>query len=528
MENILSMNSSIANSSNLITDLEQRCLQLELKNAELAATVKWWEERYSLAQKRKFATSSEKSDSTQLSLFNEAEQEAQPLLVEPTLEKITYERRKKQPGQREALLKDLPVKTIMYTLPAAEQVCSCCGGKLHEMRTEIRQELEIIPAKVNVVQHVRQVYACRKCQQEGTSTPIITAPMPAPVLKGSLVSPSTMAHVMNQKYVDGLPLYRQEQQFARLGLKLSRQTLANWVLHGADKWLIHLYNRLHQQLIKQDVLHADETTLQVLHEPGRAAKSKSYLWLYRTGRDGPPIVLYDYQETRAGYNPKKFLNGYKGYLHVDGYAGYHLVENVTLVGCWAHARRESDEALKVLPKDIRGRKTAAREGLDFCNRLFAIERDLQELTPEKRYEARIKHSRPVLDAFLAWLKEQATQALPKSAFGKAVNYCLNQWSKLEAFMQDGRLEISSNRGERSVKPVVIGRKNFLFCNTSRGAKASAIIYSIVETAKENGLNPYEYLKHLFTTLPNIDVTNMAVIDELLPYSTSLPASCRVK
>ena len=414
----------------------------------------------------------------------------------------------------------LKTHQFYYWLGKHKAVCSHCGETLQEMRTEIRQELKIIPAQVIVVQHVRQMYSCRKCQREGTNTPIITAPMPTPVLKGSLVSPSIMAYVMNQKYVDGLPLYRQEQQFARLGLDLSRQTLANWMLYGANKWLVLLFNRLHQQLLKRDILHADETTLQVLHEPARSAQSKSYLWLYRTGREGSPIVLYDYQETRAGYNPQKFLAGYKGYLQVDGYAGYHKIENVTLVGCLAHAHRGFDEALKVLPAGKRSAAVAAREGLEFCNRLFAIERDLLEVTPEEHYKARLERSRPVLDAFSAWLKVQADKALPKSAFGKAVTYCRNQWDKLEAFMQDGRLEISNNRSERSIKPVIIGRKNFLFCNTPLGAKASAVIYSIVETAKENGLNPFKYLNYLFETLPNVDVNDLTVIDDLLPLGVS--------
>ena len=524
------MNNKAANASNSITDLEKLCQQLQQKNAELTAKVKWYEEQFRLSQQRKFGASSEKSDTEQLSLFNEAEAEAQPLAAEPTLEKITYERRKKQPGQREAKLADLPVETIEYRLPDEEQVCSVCGDHLTEMRTEIRRELMIIPAQVKVLEHVQQVYACRKCQAEGTSTPIVTAPMPAPVLKGSLVSASSMAYVMSQKYVDGLPLYRQEQQFMRLGLELSRQTLANWMLYGANKWLVLLYNRMHQQLLQQDILHADETGLQVLHEPGRSAEAKSCLWLYRAGQYGPPIVLYDYQETRAGKHPKNFLSGFRGYLHVDGYPGYHALalEGVTLVGCWAHARREFDEALKALPKDKRSAKVAARDGLDFCNQLFAIERDLAKASPEERHEARQKRSQPVLDAFLAWLHVQRDQALPKSAFGKAITYCLNQWHKLTAFMQDGRLEISNNRSERSIKPVVIGRKAWLFSNTPLGATASAIIYSVVESAKENGLNPFEYLKYLFQQLPNVDVNDSAVIDALLPHSPTLPASCRIK
>lgn len=213
------------------------------------------------------------------------------------------------------------------------------------------------------------------------------------------------------------------------------------MLCGANNWLALIYNRLHEHLLKRDILHADETTLQVLHEPGRAAQTQSYLWLYRTGRDGPAIVLYDYQTTRASKHPRRFLSGFKGYLHVDGYAGYNELPDVTLVGCWAHARRKFDEALKALPDSKRSSAVAAKEGLEFCNRLFAIERELKDATPDERYKIRLVRSRPVLDAFLAWLKSQRSQVLPKSSFGQAIKYCLSQWDKLEAFLQDGRLRL---------------------------------------------------------------------------------------
>jgi transposase len=224
--------------------------------------------------------------------------------------------------------------------------------------------------------------------------------------------------------------------------------------------------------------------------------STSYLWLYRTGCEGPAMVLYDYQQTRASKHPRKFLSGFKGYAHVDGYAGYNGIPGVSLVGCWSHARRAFDEALKALPENI-STPVAAKEGLKFCNQLFAIERDLKDSSPEERYKARLERSQPVLDAFSAWLRELTPKALPKSALGKAIKYCRNQWDKLEGFLQDGRLEIDNNRAERSIKPFVIGRKNWLFSNTPRGAQSSAITYSIVETAKENGLNPYQYLTYLF-------------------------------
>ena len=510
-----------------IEELQQQNAKLEQKIAELTAKLTWFEEQFRLSQQKKFGASSERTHPDQLSLFNEAESEADPSIHEPTMETITYHR-KKQRGQREAMIESLPVELIEYRLLETEQICSCCGGALHEMSTEIRQELKIIPAEVKVVKHVRYVYACRHCEHEEIRTPIVTAPMPHPVYPGSLASPSILAHIMSQKYVEALPLYRQEQQFARLGVTLSRQTLANWMIYGAEKWLCLLYHRMHEYLRNQDILHADETTLQVLREPGRSAETTSYLWLYRTGREAPPIILYDYQKTRGGEHPRNFLSGFHGYLHVDGYAGYHKVSNVTLVGCWAHARRKFDEALKALPDTKQLTSVAAGEGLDFCNRLFAIERDLKDATPEERYTVRLERSRPILDAFSAWLSTQRQRVLPKSALGQAIAYCLNQWEKLEAFMKDGRLELDNNRGERSIKPFVIGRKNWLFSNTPRGAKASAMIYSIIETAKENKLNPFVYLTYLFEKLPQLtDPKDTQELDKLLPWSQTLPVTCRV-
>jgi hypothetical protein len=329
---------------------------------------------------------------------------------------------------------------------------------------------------------------------------------------------------MNSKYVEGMPLYRLEQALARLGVELSRQTMANWMILGADRWFSQIYDRLHEHLLKLDILQADETTLQVLHEDGRAANSKSYIWLYRSGRYGPPIVLFDYQTTRAGKHPQQFLSGFKGYLQIDGYAGYNGLRDVILAGCWSHARREFADALKALPAGKGSAPVIAREGLEFCNKVFAIERDLHDLTPEERFKKRLELSRPVLDEFSAWLKIQLPRVLPKSALGEAIRYCRNQWDRLETFLLDGRLEVDNNRSERSIKPFVIGRKGWLFSNTPRGARASAVIYSIVETAKENGLNPFNYLCYLFEWLPNLGGNDL---DELLPWSSSLPASCRI-
>lgn len=512
-----------------ITLLQQGKSQLQMQVDQLAAKVKWYEEQLRLSKQKQFGSSSERTPAEQLQfdLFNEAESEADPKREEPTVETVTYQRRKER-GQREAMLRDLPVEIIEYHLPEAEQVCPCCNGPLHAMSTEVRQELKIIPAEVKVVKHVRHVYSCRQCEREATETPVITAAMPKPAAPGSLASPSILAFIMTQKYVDAMPLYRQEQQFARLGVALTRQTLANWTVQAANRWLEPLYGRMHTHLLVRPVLHADETTLQVLHEDGRKAETPSYLWLYRTGRDGPPIVLYQYKQTRGGEHPRDFLAGFGGYLHVDGYPGYHKVANVTLVGCWAHARRKFDEALKALPDDKQKAAVTAREGLEFCNRLFAIEREVKDATAEERLKVRTEQSKPVVDSFLAWLRMQRPRVLPKSTLGAAIAYCLNQWDKLVVFLQDGRLELDNNRSERAIKPFVIGRKNWLFSNTPRGATASATIYSILETAKENGLNPFEYLTWLFEEMPQLaNPRDPEALDRLLPWSESLPPACKL-
>jgi transposase len=517
------------NHSNHTTeDLHKRVDSLEKQNAELTAKLKWYEEQFRLSQQRQFGASSEKSnpDQMELSLFNEAEITTDSSVNEPTIETITYHRKKSQ-GQRETMLENLATETIEYRLSQEEQVCSCCHGSLHEMSTEVRRELKVIPAQVKVVKHVRYVYSCRQCERDGTETPIVTANMPASVYPGSLASPSALAYIMNQKYVESMPLYRQEKQIERLGVSLSRQTMANWMIYGANTWLKLIYGRMYNHLIKQDILHADETTLQVLQEPGRSATSSSYIWLYRTGREGPPIILFDYQQTRASKHPRKFLSGFQGYLHVDGYAGYNGLSGVTLVGCWAHARRKFDEALKALPTSSSSGTAVAQQGLHFCNQLFAIERETKELTPKERHAIRQERSQPVLDAFSAWLREQTPKVLPKSALGQAIKYCRNQWDRLVAFTEDGRLEIDNNRSERSIKPFVIGRKNWLFANTARGAQSSAIIYSVMETAKENGLNPFHYLTYLFEKVPNIDTKDASQLDQLLPWSTAIPEECRV-
>ncbi|MFA5670804.1 MAG: IS66 family transposase [Balneolaceae bacterium] len=506
------------------SELENEFMKLSSQIEELSARIEWYEEQYRLGREKRFGASSEKTTLDQISLFNEPEAETVPFHVEPKIDDIIKAKKKK--GHKAKILKDLPIEVIEYKLHEDEQVCSECNQDLHEMSKEIRKELKVIPAQVIVTEHIRYTYSCRNCEQNEINTPIIIAPMPVPVIKNSLASPTLIAHIMTRKYVEAVPLYRQEQQLQHDGLAISRQTMANWMIYSANNWLKPLYQRMHEHLIQKDVLHADETVLEVLCEPGRPATTDSYMWMYRTSKDTEPIILYDYQQGRSGEYPKAFLNNFKGYLHVDGYAGYHKVSEATLVGCWAHARRKYDEALKSLANNKSIAGTASEEGLNYCNKLFEIENELAELPFDKRYEKRLELSKPILESYFAWVIEQQKQALPQGYLGKAITYSLKQKDKLQAFLLDGRLEISNNRAERSIKPFVIGRKNWLFSNTPKGATASAIIYSIIETAKENGLTPFNYITYLLERLPNINLEDKDQLDALLPYSTSLPSSCR--
>jgi len=501
--------------------------RLETQNEQIASKLHWFEEQFNLLRHKRFGKSSERTIPEQRSLFNEAEviTEHEPA-EESELQTITYERKK--PG-RKALPQDLPRERIEYELPEQEQYCSECGEHMHKMGEEVRSELNIVPAQVKVIEHVRFKYGCRSCEKNSETVPIKTAPAPHPVIKKGYASPSSVSYVMTAKFVDGVPLYRQEKHFERLGLEISRSVLSDWMLKGSE-WLEPIYASARQSLINRQILHADETTLQVLKEPGRAAETKSYMWLYRTGRDdGPPIILYDYQETRGGEHPRKFLSGFKGYLHADGHSGYDVLEkstkpdeppDVKLCGCWLHFRRKADEAMKGQPPGKRqgGR---AKEALDKINQLFSIERGLVKCTPEQRLKGRHEKSRPIVENLHRWLCDIKGEILPKSLLGTAVTYGLNQWEKLTRFLEDGRIELSNNRAERSIKPFVIGRKNFLFCNTPSGARAGAVIYSIIEMAKENGLNPYAYLTNLFERLPNMDITDTAAIEALMPWNIKL-------
>ena len=507
-----------ANSSETVTISKAEYESMQHQIAWLMSQLEWM-------KRRMFGASSQKLTADilgQISLFNEAETPADQSLPEPETEEISY-KRKKQKGKREQDLSGLPVERVEHELPPEERKCPECGDVMKDIGVHVRRSLKLIPAKIIVVEDAIHTYACEPCGKAGDHTPMATAATPTPLISGSLATPSLVSYLMTQKYQNGLPLYRIEKGFQFDGVNISRQTMANWIITCATGYLLAIYLLMISFLLKEPALHADETTYQVLREPGRRPQTKSYEWVYRTsGCAEHPIVIYEYQETRGHEHPEKFLQGFNGYLHTDGYEAYHgLSAEITVVGCWFHARQYWEKLIKTIPSDKRA-GTAAAQGLAYIEKLFAFERTWKNLAPEERLKERLMNSKPISDAFFDWAASFG--APPKSLLGQAVHYALSQRKYLENVYLDGRLEFSNNRAERSVKPFVIGRKNWLFAATKEGARASSVIYSIVETAKENGLRPFQYMQYLLETLPNSTTGNL---EDLLPWSDKLPVECYV-
>ena len=515
--------------------------EYEEKNARLASQderisrlenqVELLTEALRLSRHKQFGASSEKSEDTlmeQLSfLFNEAEvfSAAEKKEADRVTVVAAHKRHKKHEYALDNIPEGMATKQVEHRLEGKDLVCPQCGDTMSEIGKEVVRTLELIPAQTIIREDIYYTYACPTCNKEDVETPVVKAPREKNIIPGSFASPEAGAHIMTQKFVMGSPLYRQEQEINRKGIHLSRQTMSNWILRATEDYLTPVYKQLHKELLKRDVLHADETTLQVLREPGKTPQSESYMWLYRTNGDtDKPIVLYEYQPGRGAKHPKEFLSGYKGYLHTDGYAGYHdLGKDITVVGCWAHLRRKFDEAVKSLPKG-KAKGSSASQGLTYCNLLFGIEQEIADKTAEERYEERLKQAKPVLDAMLSWANTRT--AAPKSALGKALHYLKEQWPYLTNYLKDGRLEISNNRAERSIKPFVIDRKNFLFANTPKGATGSAIMFSLIQTAIENGLDSYKYLTWLMKTATDANLENPETVQGLLPWNA--PEECRSK
>jgi transposase len=485
---------------------------------EQAEKIAYLEEWKRLIDSQRFGSKSEKVPADQYPLFNEAEIEAAAAEEETEDDTVSVPAHTRKKQGRRPLPDCLPVREILHDLSDAEKVCPHDPAHtMKEIGRETSDQLEFIPARVEILRHVRPKYACSSCK-EG----VHIAPMPPLPVPKSIATPSLLAQVATSKYVDGLPLYRQEKIFERLGLDLSRATLAHWMVRMGD--LVEpLMDRIREEIRAYDFVQCDETPFQVLKEPGKTAQSQSYLWALRGGEPEHPLIYYEYDPSRSGEVPKRLLRGFEGFLQTDGYEGYTAIgkePGVVHVGCWAHARRKFDEALRgQKSKSKKGsKKTAkeskARQAMRQIQELYRIEKSVKDASAAERHRVRQERSVPIVEKLREWLNASIDSVPPQSLTGKAMAYLDRQWPKLIRVFEDGRIPLDTNRVENVIRPFVVGRKNWLFADTTAGARASANLYGLIETAKANGIEPWAYLCHLFGALPA--ATTPEEIEALLP------------
>lgn len=482
--------------------------EIEQQRQHIAAL----EEQIKLWLARRFAPASEKLPADQLALFNEAEREAgaeeQASGEADTL--TVPEHTRARPGRR-PLPEALPRVEVLHDLSDAERACPHGCGAMRRIGEEVSEQLDLIPAKVQVLRHVRVKYACPACA-EG----VHTAPLPPQPIPKSNASPGLLAHIVVSKYQDALPLHRQERILARLGVELPRATLANWMIRLGELSM-PLTKLLEEHLLAAPVLGIDETPVQVLKEPGRKPTSPSYMWVRTGGGPAQRIVLFHYAPSRGTATAQALLDGYTGIVVSDGYEVYERACAPAMIhaGCWVHARRRFAEVRKAQPGAAKLRHGHADTALHLIGRLYRIERRAKEAGTEERLRLRQAESRAIIDTLRNWLEETLPTVPPQTLLGKGLTYLHRQWPKLIRFLDDGRIPLDTNATENAIRPFVVGRKNWLFCDTPRGAEASARLYSLIETAKANGREPYAYLRHLFTELPK--AKTRADLEALLPY-----------
>ncbi len=460
-----------------------------------------------------------------IAFFNEPEAVAAEENTQDEAESVSRAKPKKKQGKREEDLDGIPVVVVEHSMTDEELEDKFGKDGWKQLPDEVYRRYSFTPAKIEVEEHHVKVYAGK--ETEG----VIKAPHPQALLRGSLVSPSLEAAVMNAKYVNAVPLYRQEQEFERYGLHISRQNMANWTIQCADRYLAVLYDYLHEKLYGYHVLQADETPV-LVNKDGRPAGSKSYMWVYRTGRmyTECQIVLYEYQRTRNASHPREFLKDFSGVCVTDGYQVYHTIEeereDLKIAGCWSHARRRFDEAVKALPK-AKQKDSRAYLALTMIQAIYREEKLLKDLPAEERMIRRQLSVKPLVEAYFIWVRENLPKVPQKSKTWEGFNYSLNQEKYLKVFLDDGEVPMDNNAAEQSIRGFCIGKKNWVMIDTIAGAKSSAIIYSIAETAKANNLKPYDYFEYLLTEIPkHLDDTDRSFLDDLLPWSPSLPENCR--
>lgn len=506
METLITMNKKQRDLLTIINGLQEK---LEEKNSLIESL----EYRLSLALRHRYSRRSEKlADPNQMCLFDEADlppvDDEETQSSDDAQETIDVPAHKRQKAKRKPLPKNLPRDYREYDLTDEEKICDCGTLKTRIGKDDVEQ-LDIIPAIMYVIVHRKYKYACKAC--EGN---IAQAKAPRQPIPKSKAAPGLLAHVLVSKFCDHLPLYRQKEVLKRTGIDFSRSTLSQWVLKCGDLFK-PLINLMQDDILSHDVSYADETTLQVLKEPGRSSQQKSYMWLFGGGAPERFAWVYQYHPSRNSQVADTFFYDYQGYVHVDGYSGYNCLEyrGITLVGCMAHARRKFFEVSQAAKK----KKGLAHHALTVFKKLYAIEAQAKEnaFSPEKIKQDRQNIAKPILESFMAWCHEKSTKVPPKSPIGKAIAYTINHRRRLSVYLNDGRLDIDNNRTERAIKPFVIGRKNWLFNNSHKGAMAAANIYSLIETCKVHQLDPYAYLRFLLQRIPLAETLDD--LENLLPY-----------
>ena len=520
----------------LIQLLLQQQEQLEAITKELHASNEKMQllmEQVILGKQNRFGRSSEKMEDTSqicfrevdgtIVFFNEAEAVCDLNAAEPEDLELKSPKQPKRKGKKEADLSGLPFRRIDHYLSEEELEAEFGVKGWKQLPDAISRKYHFVPAKVEVEEHHIGVYASK------TDEYMVKADHPKALLHGSLVSPSLGAAIINGKYVNAVPLYRLEQEFQRYGLQITRQNMANWCIRLAEEYLSMLYDHLHKELYFYHVIQADETPVLVNHD-GRKAGSKSWMWVYRSGHlyQKRQIVLYEYQQTRNASHPREFLKGYDGICVTDGCQVYHTLEKeleeLTIAGCWVHCRRRFDEALKLIPKSYQ-KESHAFLLMKQIQAIYREEGKLNDLSSDERLKQRQAIIKPLVDAFFAYLKTMNVSK--KDKFGDAVGYARNQEKYLRVFLTDGDVPIDNNASERAIRGFCIGKKNWQMIDTIHGAKSSAIIYSIVETAKANNLKPFDYVQHLLEEIPkHMNDKDCSFLEDLLPWSEKLPAGIR--
>jgi transposase len=484
-----------------VAELHKIIVSLVDKQAVIESEKQDLEEYVRQLKSALFGRKSEKippNEGKQSVLFDEAE-----VIALEKREEVVVDKHNRRKSGRKPLPPQLPRVEVVHDLSDAEKVCEC-GATLSRIGEEVCEKLDIIPARIQVIRHIRHQYACKSCQGVDSEAPTVKiASAPPQIIPKGLPTPGLLSYIMTSKFEDALPFYRQEKIFARIGVDITRGSMANWAIKAAQQSdpLMKLFQ---QEIRGGPLVNIDETPVQVMKEPDRPNTSLSYMWLYRGGDPDHPVLFYQYQPTRSGVVPLSFLKGYRGYIQTDGYSGYEALARepwIIHLGCWAHARRKFHEVVKLSAGQ--GRRGYADEALGVIGNLYAIEKfaDQGSMTYEERRQLRQEKAIPILDEFKRWLTGLSLKTPPKGLLGKAVNYTLSRWVSMVRYTENGMLRPDNNLAENAIRPFVVGRKNWLFSGHPRGAEASATIYSLIETAKANGLQAYHYLRFLFEQLP---------------------------